>query len=126
MNEISKAVYNAFPQLVGTEFLRSMSSLVPLKPDTVFNIFLTEDQSFLTLVATDYADPKAQSAELKSISDKYEFEFTSLLSTNGSDKTIQILDHDDMGGDCCISMPYQNHRLYYYVANTSSAFGEMP
>ncbi|MCB9819982.1 hypothetical protein H6796_01610 [Candidatus Nomurabacteria bacterium] len=126
MNEISKAVYDAFPQLVCAEFLRSMSPLVPLKPDTVFNIFLTEDQHFLTLVATDYADPKAQSSELKSISGEYEFEFTNLLSTSGSDKTIEILDHDDMNGDFYISMPYKNHRLYYYVANTSSAFGKMP
>lgn len=126
MNEIPKAVYEAFPQLVGAEFLRSMSSLVPLKPDTVFNIFLTKDQKLLTLVVTDYPDPKTQSTELKSISGEYDIEFASLLSINGNNETIEMLDHDDMDGNFCISAPCKNYRLYYYVANTSSAFGEIP
>ena len=116
--DIPKLALAAFPILSDAVFIRQLASLVPLVPDTTFDIFTVNHHNLLALVTTDYSDPKNQSLELKNISGQYGFEFVNLLKPGSKNhKTIEILEHDNMTEDFQVYEPYKNYRCYYYLAN---------
>lgn len=116
--DVPESVLEAFPVLSDATFVRRLASPVPLVPDTTFDIYMTSNQDFLALVATDYTDPGYQSHELKSISGQYEFEFKNLVKPYGhDDETIKVLENDDMDVDYFVGVPYKTYELCYYVAN---------
>lgn len=117
MNDIPDSVLQAFPLIQDKTSVRQLASPVPLVPDTTFDIFVTDSQDYIALITTDYADPLGQSRELKSISGSYEFEFTNLIMPYDNDRTVEVLEHDEMDGNFLVSVPYKNYRLQYYVAN---------
>lgn len=115
---IPKIVTEAFTRLTRAHYIRRISSPIPLVPDTTFDIFALESGQLLTLVTTDYADPRRQSEELKKASGHYEFEFDSLvLPYTNEDRSITILEHDEMTNNFFV----KELSTYYYVANTRYA-----
>lgn len=96
--------------------IRQLAPPVPLVPDTTFDIFVADSQSFFALVTTDYADPYDQSRELKDISGQYEFEFAYLVKPVENKNTIKVLPHDEMDGTFFIAIPHKKYELYYYLA----------
>lgn len=74
-----------------------------------------EGQSFV-LVTTDYADPLAQSQELKDISGQHKFEFDYLLKPYDNSHAIEVLDHDEMAGDFFVYIG----QTYFYVARLAN------
>lgn len=115
---VPQVVYDAFPVLSEASYIRRFASLVPLSPDTIFDIFTTKSGQFMALVTTDYADPLDQGHELKHISGQYEFEFVNLIRPYANNETIEIREHDDTEGDCLI----RDKLHYYYLANTKQDF----
>lgn len=105
-------VAKAFPKLTSTTFVRRLASPVPLAPDTTFDIFIAEMGHFLVLVTTDYVDPLAQSQELKKLSEQHEFEFDHLIKPYDNDRIIEILEHDEMDDNFCVSI----ENTYFYAA----------
>ncbi len=121
MKNIPDSVFEAFPYIRDKVSVRRLASPVPLVPDTTFDIFMSDSQDFFALVTTDYADPFTQSHELKSISGSYEFEFDSLQKPFSEDgETICILENSDIDENFFVTAPYENYKLYYYVANLRS------
>lgn len=112
---IPRVAIDAFPILPGASYIRRFASLVPLSPDTVFDILMLETGESFALVTTDYADPKDQSRELKSISGEYEFEFVKLIRPYVDSATIDVREHDDVEDGFFIR---DNTSYYYYVAIT--------
>lgn len=116
--KIPATVKQAFPLLSDTTFVRQFASLVPLAPDTTFDIYINSSESFMALIATDYADPHHQSQELKSVSGQHGFEFSNLVKPFARDgDTVEVLEHDNMEGDFFVTAPYGDYSRYYYLAN---------
>lgn len=117
-HNIPKIVHEAFPTLTDARFVRQMASLVPFAPDTVFDIYLNDDNKYIALIITDYADPHHQSYELKNIPSQRTFEFSSLIKPyDKANGKITITENDNMDYNFFVTAPYKNHQLYYYVAN---------
>jgi hypothetical protein len=112
---LPEIVLRAFPVLTDAIYIRRLAALVPLVPDTTFDIFMLDSGKIITLVSTDYADPRYQSMELKNASGNYQFEFMNLIKPyRKTNDTLKILDHDDMVDNFLVN----ENTTYYYIANT--------
>ena len=112
---IPTSVLKAFPQLSDAVFVRQFASIIPLVPDTTFDIFMTKAGHLLALVKTDYADPLAQSQELWEISGQHKLGFNHLLKLYDTAQTIEISEHDKM--DSTFLVHAEN--AYFYAARLS-------
>lgn len=113
---IPQNVMDAFPVLSSASYIRRFASLVPLCPDTVFDIFAVETGEYFALVTTDYPDPQYQSEELRAISGDYMFEFVDLKKPHSDNETITILPNDDIEVDFTVKQ--EPSYYYYYIADT--------
>lgn len=121
-NEIPQHITQSFPQLDNAHFLRRLASPVPLVPDTIFNIYVNNSQTYFALVATDYIDLEAQRNELTDISGANEFKIMSIVRPlNATGDPIDTTKIDNYDIDWSISYNGDGaYPTYYYLAELST------
>jgi hypothetical protein len=114
-------ITQAFPILKEATYVREFASFITLYPDATYYLFQTTSNQSLILVAIDYPDPIDESRQVKSLSGKFEFEFTHLIKPYANDQHIAIRDNDEIEEMFFISDPNNYYR--YYLAAVKQRMG---
>ena len=113
-NKISDETLSAYPILRTASYIRSLSPIVPLAPDTVFNIF-NVGESLMALVSTDYVDISEHSTQLRAISGEYRLSYIEFITVDGD--TVSISDAE-INPD---KIFYRSENTYFYLVKLTDA-----
>ena len=105
-------ITQAFPILKEATYVREFASFITLYPDADYYLFQIASNQSLILVAIDYPDPIDESIQVKSLSGRFEFEFTHLIKPYANDQHIEIRPNDDMDDSFFIPDPKSYYRYY--------------
>lgn len=110
---IPSKVLTSFPLISQLNFIRTVSSEIPLAPDTTFALFANENGEYTALVCTDYIALDSQSDELKRISGEHAFTFDTLILPGEGQDSIPVDDAES--ANFFVRVPHKNHQVYYYL-----------